>query len=134
MSGQGMKISNYQRPVDLVEIANRGQQANKSEENKSGVSFKEMFSKELANERQVSFSKHAHQRLYSRGMELDEEKLNNIADAIDKAEGKGSKETLILSDDMAFVVSVNNRTVITAFDKDNLREGVVTAIDSAVII
>ncbi|MCK4373485.1 MAG: flagellar biosynthesis protein, partial [candidate division Zixibacteria bacterium] len=58
----------------------------------------------------------------------------SIAGAIDKADAKGSKETLILSDDAAFVVSVPNRTVITVFDRDNLREGVVTAIDSAVII
>jgi flagellar operon protein len=53
---------------------------------------------------------------------------------LDKAEAKGSKETLILFDDMAMVASVKNRTVITAFDRDKLREGVVTSIDSAIII
>jgi hypothetical protein len=39
-----------------------------------------------------------------------------------------------MTDDAALVVSVANRTVITAFDREHLREGVVTAIDSAVII
>ncbi len=128
----GMRISGYQRPVDLIEIANRGNTASTKDTDRS--SFKEMFSKELARTRNIAFSRHAHERLHSRGLELSDEKLNSIAGAIDKADAKGSRETLILSDDEAFVVSVPNRTVITVFDRDNLREGVVTAIDSAVII
>ena len=130
-AGNGIKISNYQRPVNLIEIANQNK---KTENSDSSVSFKEMFSKELAQERHLEFSKHAHNRLFSRGLTLGEDKINAIADAVDKAEVKGSKETLILDDDMAFVVSVPNRTVITDFDKEKLREGVVTSIDSAVII
>lgn len=130
--GNGMKISNYQRPVNLIEISKRDKDVTTSSPEKS--SFKDMFSRELANDRGIEFSKHAQQRLFSRGIELPESTLNAIADAVDKAELKGSKETLILSDDVAFVASVPNRTIITAFDKENLREGVVTSIDSAVII
>jgi flagellar operon protein len=88
----------------------------------------------MASSRNIAFSRHAHERLYSRGLALSDESLNSIAGAIDRAGAKGSKETLILSDDAAFVVSVPNRTVITVFDRDNLSEGVVTDIDSAVII
>lgn len=93
-----------------------------------------MFSRELAGDRKVTFSKHASERLFSRGITLTPEKLNRLADAIDKAAAKGSKETLVLTDEAALVVSVKNRTVITAFDRENLRDGVVTSIDSAVII
>jgi len=117
----------------LIQIANRNKPATSGEKTEKS-SFKEMFSQELADSREITFSKHAHERLYSRGITLTEEQINGIADAVDKAEGKGSKETLILSDNAAFVVSVKNRTVITAFDKDHLKEGVVTSIDSAVII
>lgn len=132
-NGQGMRISNYQRPVDLIEIASRGKVEPKG--NKPGdVSFKDMFSRELADSRRIQFSKHAHERLHSRGINLSAETVNGIADAVDKAQLKGSKETLILADEAAFVVSVKNRTVITAFDPQNLREGVVTQIDSAVIL
>ncbi|UCD62805.1 MAG: flagellar protein [Candidatus Zixiibacteriota bacterium] len=130
--GQGVKISNYQRPVDLIEIANRGKAA---PETKSGkADFREMFSRELAESRQLYFSKHAHERLFSRGLGLDEDTLNRVADAVDKAETKGSRDTLVLTEDVALVVSVKNRTVITAFDRENLKEGVVTSIDSAVIV
>ncbi|RMF92734.1 MAG: hypothetical protein D6741_14580 [Planctomycetota bacterium] len=129
----GVRIPNYQRPVNLLEIAERGKLDPRTDKTQAG-SFKEMFSRELAAKRQVSFSKHASQRLYSRGIELSDDTLNRIADAVDKAEGKGSRETLILTDNAALVVAVKNRTVVTAFDREKLREGIVTAIDSAVII
>lgn len=127
-----LKISNYQRPVELLEIARRGKLPEVEPEGTD--TFKEMFSRELAGSRGVSFSKHASERLYSRGIEIDNDLMGRIAGALDKAEQKGSKETLILTDEAALVVSVKNRTVITAFDRENLREGVVTSIDSAVIL
>ena len=131
--GNAVKINNNTRPVDLVEIANRG----KAPVAKSGdkdVSFREMFSEQMDASKGITFSKHASQRLFSRGIELSSEKLAQIAGAVDKAQAKGSRETLILTDEVALVVAVENRTVITAFDRDNLREGIVTSIDSAVIL
>jgi flagellar operon protein len=126
------RISAYQRPVNLLEIANRGTvQTQKESKNES---FKAVMSKELASGRPVTVSKHASERLYSRGIELSQERMQQVGEAMDKAETKGSRETLILFDDMALVASVNNRTIITAFDRDKLREGVVTSIDSAVIL
>ena len=42
----GMKINNFQRPINLIEIANRNSKSEKL--NESGEkSFKEMFSAEL---------------------------------------------------------------------------------------
>lgn len=127
------KIANYQRPVDLLEIAQRGN-APVRQKTDGQTSFKEMFSMEMADSRQVNFSKHASARLFSRGIELSDEQLSAISNAIDKAKEKGSKETLILTDEAALVVAVDNRTVVTAFDRENLREGIVTSIDSAVIL
>jgi len=53
---------------------------------------------------------------------------------VSKAAAKGARESLILLDDKAFVVSVRNRTVITAVDGEHLKENVFTNIDSAVIV
>jgi len=131
--GNAVKINNYTRPVDLLEIAQRGKPVAEAKQ-PSRSSFKEMFSAELATNREVAFSKHASQRLHSRGIQLSDEQLGRIADAVDKAAAKGSRETLVLTDDAALVISIENRTVITAFDREHLREGVVTSIDSAVII
>ncbi len=131
-----MKVNNtvqmHQRPVNLIDIAN-GNKPARADKASEG-SFKEMFSRELAGDRDVHFSKHASQRLFSRGIEVSDEMLEGLAGAIDRAAGKGSRETLVLTDNAALVVSVPNRTVVTAFDRDNLRDGVVTSIDSAVIL
>jgi flagellar operon protein len=128
----GTRISAYQRPVNLLEISQRGQAPEPKTTGKE--SFKDHLAQELGSGRPVSMSKHASERLYSRGMEMSSERLNQVGQALDKAESKGSRETLILFDDMALVASVKNRTVITAFDRDKLREGVVTSIDSAIIL
>ncbi len=82
----------------------------------------------------VRFSAHAQARLQSRHIELDAEALRRVESAVDKAAQKGSRESLLLMDDIALIVSVRNRTVITAIDKENLKENVFTNIDSAVVL
>jgi flagellar operon protein len=129
-----MKVSDFNRDVNLLEIANRGKTPRPPANNSKVKQFKDTFSAELAKNREINFSKHARQRLFSRGVELSNEKLTQLADAFDKAADKGSKNTLILDKDAAYVASIPNRTVISAFSRDNLREGVFTAIDSAVIL
>ncbi len=129
-----MKVSDFNREVNLLEIANRGK-TTPPPANDSGVKqFKETFSVELAKAREINLSKHARERLFSRGVELSNEKLTQLAEAFDKASKKGSKNTLILDKDAAYVASIPNRTVISAFSRDNLRDGVFTSIDSAVIL
>lgn len=82
----------------------------------------------------VRFSAHAQARLQSRHIVLDTEALRRVENAVDKAAEKGSRESLLLMDDVALIVSVRNRTVITAIDKENLKENVFTNIDSAVVL
>ena len=47
---------------------------------------------------------------------------------------KGARESLIYLNDIALVVSVANRKVITAMDGSSARENIFTNIDSAAII
>ena len=83
----------------------------------------------------VKFSQHAAQRLQSRNINLDSSQLNQLQNAVDKAAQKGARESLILmNNDLAFVVSVTNRTVITAMDGSSIKDNVFTNIDSAVIV
>ena len=81
----------------------------------------------------VRFSAHAKNRLSSRGIEPGPEVLTKLESAVDKAAAKGSRDSLVLIDSLAFVVAVGNRTVVTAFGLDQLKEDIVTNIDSAVI-
>jgi flagellar operon protein len=95
-----------------------------------GPSFGDVLARETSS---LHFSGHALQRLQKRGIELDTPTLQRLEGAVDRAAGKGSRDAVVFVDSSAFVVSVQNRTVITAMDRSNLREHVFTNIDSAVI-
>ena len=82
----------------------------------------------------LKVSGHAQSRLASRGIEMDEAAWDRVKGGVDRAAAKGARESLVLMDDVALVVSVKNRTVITAVDKGSLRDNVFTNIDSAVIV
>jgi flagellar operon protein len=82
----------------------------------------------------LKVSGHAQTRLSSRNIELEGEQWERVMKGVDKAAEKGAKESLVMVDDVALVVSIKNRTVITAVDKANLKENVFTNIDSAVVV
>ncbi len=81
----------------------------------------------------VKFSAHAAARIQSRGIQLSGEQMESLNDAVDRAASKNCRESLVLMDDLAFVVSVKNRTVITVVDKERMQQNVFTNIDSAVV-
>lgn len=81
----------------------------------------------------VQFSNHALQRLQRRGITVDAPTLQRLDDGVQRAASKGSRDAVVLVDQTAFVVAVNNRTVITAVGRDHMRDHVFTNIDSAVI-
>jgi len=80
----------------------------------------------------VRFSNHALKRLQSRSIDLNSDNVNRLSDAIDKAEKRGGKSSLVMVDDLAFIVNVHDRTVVTALDTNQRGEGVFTQIDSVV--
>jgi flagellar operon protein len=81
----------------------------------------------------VKFSAHALRRLDSRKIQITPAEKNVIERGVQKAAEKGARESLLLTDRFALVVSVRNRTVITVAHNDELDDGVFTNIDSAVI-
>ena len=80
----------------------------------------------------IQFSKHATKRIEQRGLEMDAGQLARLQRAVGQAEAKGSKDSLILLDELALVVSVQNRTVVTAMDGQSSKEHVFTNIHSVV--
>jgi len=83
--------------------------------------------------RGLTFTRHARERLAARNMQLNEADMTNLQQAVNRAAEKGAKDSLVLLRDMAFIVSVRNRTIVTAMDSEHLKENVFTNIDSAVI-
>lgn len=96
-----------------------------------GPSFSQVLDQHLTG---IKFSQHALQRLQSRNIQLNQAELAKLNSAVEKAAQKGAKESLILMDNLALVVSIRNKTVITAIDGASMKENVFTNIDSAVIV
>ena len=110
----------------------------------SGPSFSQVLSERLAGGAEplavsaaragVKFSGHAQTRLASRRITLSGDDVARLGSAMTQAAAKGAKDSLMLMDKTAFVVSVANRTVITAVAQDALKENIFTNIDSAMIL
>lgn len=83
---------------------------------------------------EIKFSKHAQMRLQSRNISLTKAQKDKMKEAVLKAESKGVRDSLVLMDNLAFVINVRNRTVITAANNNELKENVFTNIDGAVIV
>lgn len=109
----------------------------------AGVGFQEMLKTELRKgsaSGSLKFSAHAQQRMASRQIQLSRDAMQRLDQAVARAAEKGAKDALILmpgvsrGEDLAFVVSVTNRTVITAMDGEHIRSNVFTNIDSAMVV
>lgn len=96
-------------------------------------SFAEILNEHLK-PTELSFSAHAMNRLEQRNIQLNQQDKDKLEDAVNRIAQKGGKESLILMDNLAFVVNIPNRTVITAMDQGTVKENIYTQIDSAMII
>jgi flagellar operon protein len=99
----------------------------------ASASFSEILSGALAETDSVKFSKHAQTRLESRNIELDEGDLQRLGGAVDAASEKGVQDSLIVMNGLAFIVSIPDRTVVTAMPVSEASSSVFTNIDGAVI-
>ena len=81
----------------------------------------------------LKFSKHATNRLSDRSIELTKDQMDRLYQGAKEASQKGIKDSLILIDQLAFIVNVPNNTVVTAMDQTETKNNVFTNIDGAVI-
>lgn len=129
-----MKIQN-QNFLSIEQIQDQFLQTNSNNNLKTsdGLSFEEVLQKTNQSNSEVKFSKHASQRLNDREIELSSEQLERLNEGTRKAEEKGITESLVLVDNLAFIVNTKSNTVITAMDQASQEENIFTNIDGAVI-
>lgn len=101
---------------------------------KASADFGQVFERELAEQKPVSFSTHAQSRLISRHIQLSEQQMSRLSSGVDQAAQKGAKDSLVMLDNLAFIVNIGHRKVITALDGAQQTGNVFTQIDSAVIV
>jgi flagellar operon protein len=115
--------------VPFIPIVGNEEITQKRVSREAANQFEAIFKEELE---KVKFSNHALKRLESRNIQLSENEILKIQDAVEKAEAKGSRDSLVLMDKTAFIVNIPNRTVVTAIEVANSNENVFTNIDSVV--
>jgi flagellar operon protein len=96
--------------------------------------FHEILDKALTGSNGLSFSSHAQSRLLSRQILLSNEQMARLQHGVEQAAEKGARDSLVMLDNLAFIVSVSNRKVVTALDGATRTGNVFTQIDSAVIV
>ncbi len=119
--------------LDSINRISNGQTAPATQKPVKGTGdFGSILQEKINGSQELKFSKHAEIRLQSRNIQLLPEQKSKINEAVNKAREKGVKDSLVIMDNLAFVVNVRNRTVITAVNSNELKENVFTNIDGAV--
>lgn len=98
------------------------------------IGFDEILREAVQKEQAVKFSKHAQTRMRQRNIWLSQDEIDRIGQAIEKAREKGVRDSLVLMGNLAFIVNVPTKTVVTAVDGENVKENIFTNIDGAVVL
>ena len=123
----------YPQPIQAPAKLKNGVVPAGSNQAGSGSQFARVLDSKISGQ-PVRLSQHAAERLKSRGITLTDADMKQLAGAVDSVAQKGSKDSLIMMKDAALVVSVKNRTVVTAMDRHTMKGNVFTNIDSAVML
>ncbi|MGQ9608255.1 MAG: TIGR02530 family flagellar biosynthesis protein [bacterium] len=119
--------------VSNIAINNSISQKTKVANTNAVKSFAEILDENQRN-MEVRLSSHAQERLKQQNITISQQDMNRITEATNELQKKGSRESLMILRDLALVVNINNRTVITAVDKSRQKDRIFTNIDSTIIL
>ncbi|EHJ01477.1 flagellar operon protein [Clostridium sp. DL-VIII] len=104
----------------------------KTTNSKDETSFKSVLEDLKNKDEGFTVSKHAAMRLNN--INFTEEDMKEIQKGFEIAKDKNSKNTVMLYKDIALIASVENKTLITAVEKDRAKDNIFTNVDSVVIL
>ena len=117
---------NPARSNDAKQVGNDNQPA--------GAAFRDVLQQQIKDKQQLTFSAHAIKRLDQRQINLTQQNLERLQEGLKMVERKGSQSSLLFMDGTAFVLSVTNKTIITALSPEATKEHVFTNIDSVAVV
>lgn len=129
------KITNQFSSIEQVTSQYLNNKTVNNTSQSTDVSFEDVL-RQTALEREtgLKFSKHASMRLNERDIILTQNQSTRLENGVDAASKKGINDSLVLVDNLAFIVNVPNKTVVTAMDQTETNNNVFTNIDGAVIM
>ncbi|WP_231036272.1 TIGR02530 family flagellar biosynthesis protein [Pectinatus sottacetonis] len=127
-----MKINSNVYLQPLMPLGNQNTDTSLATKNITAKSSFASILKETA--KPVTFSQHALARIKDRNIKLTDDLIEKLNNTVAKMAQKGAREGLVYLQGTAFVVSITNRTVITAMDGVSAKDNIFTNIDSAAIL
>ncbi|SIQ63339.1 TIGR02530 family flagellar biosynthesis protein [Halanaerobium kushneri] len=126
-----LQINQPIRPLPKTQQQNKTAQKKK---NTNSPSFKDVLGEKMKGKEKLSFSKHAQKRINSRAIPVTKAEIDKLNNGVEKARDKGARDSLVMVNNVAYIVSVENNTVVTAVDEESMDDNVFTNIDSAVFM
>lgn len=128
--------SNFLTALQLQEQYRNSRTQINGQENvtEEGLSFRDILKTKESEKETLKFSKHASIRLEQRGIRLTDKQMERLNDGTKQAGQKGIRDSLVIVDELAFIVNIPKNTVITAMDSTETNSNVFTNIDGAVIM
>ena len=126
INGQAYAVGNF------GVIGNTQTKLNNTTNVKDKKDFKEVLDSVKSKGAGFTVSKHAALRLNE--INFTEEDMKQIEKGFKIAKDKNSKNTVMLYKDVAIIASVENKTLITAVEKDRAKDNIFTNVDSVVIL
>ena len=123
-------INNFPSIQQMTDYIGHQSESRQDSSKIKGASFEEILNSRTADS-SIKFSKHASMRMQSRNIDMTSEQWDRLENGVEKAGQKGIKESLVMVDNLAFIVSVSNSTVITAVGEGE--DKIFSNIDGAVI-
>ena len=126
VNGQTYLVGNFEQ------INNTQPKLNNTTNAKENKSFKDVLDSVKGKDEGFTVSKHAALRLNE--INFTEKDMKQIEKGFKIAKDKNSKNTVMLYKDVAIIASVENKTIITAVDKERAKDNIFTNVDSVVIL
>ena len=83
---------------------------------------------------ELKISKHANDRLKERNIHISDAEWAHVSSKVNEAKMKGIKDSLVLMEQAALIVSAKNSTVITAMDRMEAKDQLFTNIDGTIVL
>ncbi len=96
--------------------------------------FRDILQSKLNKKPELTLSAHAKQRLEKRNIKIGINDLKAVNRALERAKLNGNGDSLVCMGDMALIVNVKNKKVVTALKGMDMNEKVFTNIDSAIFV
>ncbi|MEN2766444.1 TIGR02530 family flagellar biosynthesis protein [Ornithinibacillus xuwenensis] len=92
------------------------------------------FKAVLNEQQELKVSKHANERLMERNIQLNDKQWQLINDKVSEAKQKGIKDSLVVMNNAALLVSAENHTVVTAMNLEEASNRIFTNINGTILI